>query len=52
MTISYIADLTAQSFADRRSSRSSGSRLSRWLAVALVVTSALVTRRLIGRGGR
>ena len=52
MTVPYIADMAAQSFADRRSSRRSDSRRSGWLALVLVVAGALVARRFIGRGGR
>lgn len=52
MTAPYIADLAAQSLADRRHSRRSGSRRGRWVPAALVVAGVLVAHRLIGRGGR
>jgi hypothetical protein len=52
MTVSYIADLAVQSFAEQRSNRRSDPRRSRWLALALVVGSALVVRRFTARGGR
>jgi hypothetical protein len=52
MTVPYITDIAARSFADRRSNRRSDPRRSRWLTLALVVASAFVVHRFIERGGQ